>query len=198
MGAQASYGATLRVTSQPSIGFTDEATSTSDQLTYSISNAAKQFFDPAVAVVTQARYDEIQSVTITGSPTGGTFVLRWGSNNTTTIAYNASASAVQSALLALPGIGSGQVLVTGPNGGPWQVDFTGSLGYASQALITLQTNSLTGGSSPSVAIAEVKAGATWATISSGFTLYSVYGLVVFGAAQATTTQVRFHSGSYFV
>jgi len=196
--ATAGYNATIRATSQPSVAFTDEATSTSDQLTYSISNAAKQFFDRDVAVVTQARYDELQSITVTGTPTGGTFVLRFGGQNTSAIAYNASASAVQTALQALSSIGSGNALVTGANGGPWTVDFTGTLGYASQALITLQTNSLTGGSSPSVAIAEVQAGSTWTTITSGFTLYKVYARVVFTVAQASTTQVRFHSGSYYV
>lgn len=196
--ATAGYNATIRATSQPSVAFTDEATSTSDQLTYSITNTAKQFFDRDVAVVTQARYDELQSVTVTGTPSGGTFVLRFGGQNTSAIAYNASASAVQSALQALSSIGSNNALVTGANGGPWTVDFTGTLGYTSQSLITLQTNSLTGGSSPSVAIAEVKAGSTWTTISSGFTLYKVYARVVFTVAQATTTQVRFHSGNYYV
>jgi hypothetical protein len=49
-----------------------------------------------------------------------------------------------------------------------------------------------------VAIAEVKAGSTWTTITSGFTLYKVYARAVFAVAQATTTQVRFHSGSYCV
>jgi hypothetical protein len=195
--AIAGYNATIRATSQPSIAFTDEATSTSDQLTYSITNTAKQFFDRDVSVVTQACYDELQTITVTGSPTGGNFVLRFGGQNTSTIAYNASASAVQTALQALSSIGSGNALVSGANGGPWTVDFTGTLGYASQSLITLQTNGLTGGSSPSVSITESKAGSTWTTITSGFTLYRVYARAVFTVAQASTTQVRFHSGNYY-
>jgi hypothetical protein len=198
--ATAAYSATLRVTSQPSIAFTDEATSTSDQLTYPISNTAKQFFDPKVAVVVQAEFDEIQSIAFTGSPTGGTVVFRFGGQNTSPLNWNCTASQMQTALQALSSIGAGNVLVSGgPGPGTaFTVDFTGALGYASQSLITLQTNSLTGGTSPNVAIAEVKAGATWATISSGFTLYRVYGRAVFASAQATTTQVRFHSGSYLV
>lgn len=198
--ATAGYNATIRATSQPSVAFTDEATSTSDQLTYSITNTAKQFFDRDVAVVTQARYDELQSVTITGTPTGGTFVLRFGGQNTSALNWNCTASQMQTALQALSSIGSGNALVTGgPGPGTaFQVEFTGTLGYASQALITLQTNSLTGGSSPTVAIAEVKAGSTWTTITSGFTLYKVYARAVFTIAQAATTQVRFHSGNYYV
>jgi hypothetical protein len=196
--ATAGYNATIRATSQPSIAFTDEATSTSDQLTYSITNTAKQFFDRDVAVVTQARYDELQTITVTGSPTGGTFTLTFGGNTTTGIAYNAAASAVQSALEALASIGAGNVLVSGSNGGPWSVDFTGTLGYASQSLMTKDASGLTGGTSPDVAIAEAKAGSSWTTITSGFTLYRVYARAVFTVAQATTTQVRFHSGNYYV
>lgn len=200
MAVVAGYNTTINVTSGSPVSLTDEATSTSDQLTYSISNAAKRFFDPDTAVVVQARYNERQSVTITGSPTGGTFVLRFGGQNTSALAYNCSASAMQTALEALSSIGSGNVVVTGgPGPGTaFTVEFQGTLAYASQALITLQTNSLTGGSSPSVAIAEIQDGSTWTTITTGFTLYRVYARVVFAVAQAASTQVRFHSGAYFV
>jgi hypothetical protein len=200
MAVIAGYNTVVSVTSGSPISLTDEATSTSDQLTYSITNTAKRFFDPDTAVVVQARYDEIQSVTITGTPTGGTFVLRFGGQNTSALNWNCTASQMQTALQALSSIGSGNALVTGgPGPGTaFTVEFTGTLGYASQALITLQTNSLTGGSSPSVAIAEVKDGSTWTTITSGFTQYNVYARVVFASAQAASTQVRFHSGAYFV
>jgi hypothetical protein len=56
---------------------------------------------------------EAQTVTITGSPTGGTFTLTFGGQTTAGIAYNAVASAVQSALVALTSIGTGNVTVTG-------------------------------------------------------------------------------------
>lgn len=195
--ATAGYNSTIRATSQPSISFTDEAmTDSGDHLTYTITNTAKQFLDRDISVVTQARYDEIQTVTITGSPTGGTFTLTFGANTTSAIAYNAAASAVQTALQALASIGSGNALVTGSAGGPYTVEFTGTLGYAAQSLLTA-TPSLTGGSSPNVAIARVKGGATWATITTGFTLYRVYARVTFTVAQATTTQVRLHSGNYY-
>jgi hypothetical protein len=45
---------------------------------------------------------------------------------TAAIAYNAPAASVQSALEALPNIGPGNVAVTGPNGGPYTVEFTGT------------------------------------------------------------------------
>jgi hypothetical protein len=78
--------------------------------------------DAAVAAV-----DEQQSVTLLGSPTGGTFTLTYDSQETGNIAYNASAVSVQSALELLSNIAPGDVLVTGVAGGPWTVLFAGTL-----------------------------------------------------------------------
>lgn len=61
------------------------------------------------------------TVTIGGSPTGGTFTLTVAGQTTTGIAYNAAASAVQSALEALSTVGSGNAVVTGSAGGPYSV-----------------------------------------------------------------------------
>lgn len=200
MAAVAGYNTVISVTSGLPIALTNEATSTSDQLTYSITNTAKRFLDLDTAVVVQARYNERQSVTITGTPTGGTFVLRFGGQNTSPLNWNCTSSQMQTALEALSSIGAGNVVVTGgPGPGTaFTVEFQGTLAYLSQANITLQTNSLTGGSSPSVAIAEIKDGSTWTTITTGFTAFKVYARVVFASAQAASTQVRLASGSYLV
>lgn len=196
MAAVAGYNSSILVTSPPSVSFTDEATTTSDFTTYTITNSAKRYFDPTVAVVVQEGHDEVQTATVTGSPTGGTFTLTFGANTTTNIAYNAAASAVQSALVALASIGSGNVAVTGSAGGPYTIEFTSSLGLASQSLITANGSGLTGGSSPGVTIARVQAGSAYATITNGFTLRSAGGIVIFGSAQAQGSFVRFHSGNY--
>jgi len=71
--------------------------------------------------------NEIQVVTIGNSPTGGTFTLAFEGQVTAGIAYNAAASAVESALEALTTIGGGNVSVTGSDGGPWTVEFIGDL-----------------------------------------------------------------------
>jgi hypothetical protein len=47
--------------------------------------------------------NEVQRITITGTPTGGTFTLTFQGNTTAPIAYNASAATVVAALEALPG-----------------------------------------------------------------------------------------------
>jgi len=197
--ALAAYNSSVLITAQPSIATTNEATSTSDLTTFTITTTAHRYFDPTVAVVVQAQYDETQSITITGAPTGGTFTLSFGGNTTGTINWNDPASTVQTRLQALASIGAGNALVTGGPGPstPYIVEFAGTLAKTAEALITLTTNSLTGGSSPSVAIARIVGGAAWATISTGFTLFRCNARVTFAVAQQNGTQVRFSSANYF-
>lgn len=101
--------------------------------------------------------DEVQTATVTGAPTGGTFTLTWNGQTTAAIAYNATAATVQTALAALSNIGAGNVTVTGVAGGPYTVDFVGTLANTDVAQMTA-TASLTGGTSPGVTIATTTAG----------------------------------------
>jgi hypothetical protein len=104
-----------------------------------------------------------QTVTETGSPTGGTFTLTGTrpdngfTATTVAIAQAATAATVQTALEAIYGVGN--VTVTGSNGGPWTVTFP-NFDVAVSALV-LANNSLTGGTTPSVAIAIVTSGASY-------------------------------------
>src|SRR4051794_40900539 len=59
---------------------------------------------------------EQQAATTPGTPTGGTSTLTYAGATTAAIAYNAAASAVQTALEALPNIGPGNVAVSGGPG----------------------------------------------------------------------------------
>jgi RHS repeat-associated protein len=95
-----------------------------------------------VMVTATVSADDFQSVTLTGSPSG-TFTLTFSTQTTmqttAAIAYNAPASgpnSVESALAALSTIGLGNVKVTGPNGGPYMVHFTGTLAGTSQVQMT--------------------------------------------------------------
>ena len=201
MTAQAGYNTTFNITAQPPIALTDEATTNAgDNKTYTITNSAKRYLDLNTAVVVQAKYDEVQTITITGAPTGGTFTLTFGANTTATINWNDPASTVQTRLQALASIGAGNALVTGgPGPGtPFTVEFSSTLGYASQSLITLGTNSLTGGTSPNVSITRAQAGSGFVTVSATlYTLKHAGGIVVFGVATIGTAVVRIHSGSYY-
>jgi hypothetical protein len=82
--------------------------------------------------------DAIQTMTPGGSidPTDH-FTLSWGGQTTGAIIFSAtSAAAIQAALQALSSIGAGNVAVTGPNAGPWVVEFTGTLALGARATIT--------------------------------------------------------------
>jgi hypothetical protein len=57
-----------------------------------------------------------------GTQSSGTFTLSWGGNTTSTIAYNATAATVKSALVALDdGYTSADWTVTGSAGGPYTI-----------------------------------------------------------------------------
>lgn len=124
--------------------------------------------------------NEVQSVSITGSPAGGTFTLSFRGRTTATIAYNATAAAVQSALELLDTIGPGNVTCTGGPlpGSAVTVTFRGSLGGVDVPQMTT-ANALTGGTSPASAVATTTPGAdtvTNITASPAFPLhFNVYG-----------------------
>jgi len=104
--------------------------------------------------------NEVQTITITGTPTGGNITLSFDGEVTGNIAHNAAASAVQAALEALANIDVGDVAVTGgPGPGtPWVVTFGGQ--YAGRSVPQIGANSaLTGGSSPAVGVATTTQGA---------------------------------------
>lgn len=106
--------------------------------------------------------DEVQTVTLTGSPAGGTFTLTFDGEQTAGIAYNATAGAVQTALEALPNVDPGDVVVTGgPGPGtPYVVTFDGALGGQSVSLMTANGAALTGGTTPAASVAQTTQGGT--------------------------------------
>lgn len=114
---------------------------------------------PGKLTDTNPAKNEIQTLTITGSPTGGTFTITFGTETTGAIAYDATAAAVQAALEALANVGLGNVRCSGGDlpGTAVVIEFVQDLGKYNHVLMTT-TDSLTGGSSPASAIAETQAG----------------------------------------
>ncbi len=99
----------------------------------------------------------VQTITLTGTPTGGTFTVSFDGQTTAPIAYNAAASAVQTALQALSTIGAGNIAVTG-SAGAYTATFQGALANMPVTLMTGSAASLTGGTSAAVVIAQTTAG----------------------------------------
>lgn len=195
------YKALVNLGSGPSVPSSDLAlVDAGDHQTFTVPQAsAQRYLDRKVSVTAQAQFDEIQTVTITGSPTGGTFTLTFGANTTTTIAFNATAATVQAALVALASIGANNVTVSGAAGGPWTVEFIGAKADASQALLTKDATGLTGGISPDVAIARVQAGQAWTTIATNaYTLRYLTAQVLLNAALVgSNIGVRLHAFNYY-
>ncbi|QBJ94431.1 hypothetical protein D0Z67_29105 (plasmid) [Streptomyces seoulensis] len=141
-------------------------------------NATTKLFEPYSPVT-----NEVQTATITGGPTGGTFTLTFSGQTTSAIAYNATAATVQAALEALSNVNPGDIKVTGNAGGPYTLTFGGQYLGDNVASITA-TASLTGGSTPGVTMATTTAGGT-ATASDGTQTFRGF----------LFTEVAFHPGS---
>jgi hypothetical protein len=112
------------------------------------------YTDGALADATPSR-NEAQTITITGTPSGGTFTLTFDGQTTAGIAYNAAASAVKTALIALSNIEDDDVSCSGGSlpGTPVVVTFQGRKAGTDVALMTADGASLTGGSTPAVTVA---------------------------------------------
>jgi hypothetical protein len=91
--------------------------------------------------VSGLRVNEIERITVNAG--GGTFTISHGGDTTGPIPFNASAGQVQTALEALESIGSGNVVVNGGPGGPYFVEFVGSLAKTAITPLTTSHSSLT-------------------------------------------------------
>jgi hypothetical protein len=88
-----------------------------------------------------------QILTVNGSPSGGTVAMRYVTDVSTSWAYNAASSTVQTAVRTIAKFAS--ATVSGSAGGPWTVTFNADAGVPELVEIV---NALTGGSTPYVAV----------------------------------------------
>ncbi len=160
-----------------------------------------------------AAQSAVQTITVNGSPTGGTFTLGYPSVNggfdlADPIAATATAAQVQTAIQDVLGVNNGTV--TGSAGGPWTVTYGNELANRAIPLPTVITNALTGGTTPTVTSVTTTAGSPgpvgyYQPYASGVarcilesnTRTAVNGSVIdeFGATQ-NLTAVTFISGEF--
>jgi hypothetical protein len=111
--------------------------------------------DPEGFPLTECRFDyvseaafkanvanEVQTVTLSGA-TGGAFTLSFKGQTTAAIPFNATAAGVRAALGALSTIGSSNLAVSGSAGGPYTVEFHGSLAHTAVPQLTADSSALT-------------------------------------------------------
>ena len=99
--------------------------------------------------------NEEQTLTVTGTPTGGYTNISFGGDTTENIAWDAAAADVELALEAMDSIPQGEATCAG---GPWPgtaitVTFSGTLGKTDQPMMT-NVDNFTGGTSPELTITE--------------------------------------------
>lgn len=123
-----------------------------------------------IYMTTASNANEVQTLTITGTPTGGTFKLKFRGYTTATIAYNAIASAVVTALEALPTIGTGGVTATGGPlpGTPVVITFASQLGNQNVPTLVISTPAFTGGTTPVATIAVTTPGVGQYDVKAGW------------------------------
>lgn len=137
-----------------------------------------------------------QRITISGSPSSGTFTLTYEGSATSALTYNATATQVQTALRAITAIGSGGVNVTGKPGGPWLAKFQGTL--ATDAALMSATSSLTGGSSPSIAVAAAKDRVLQQALDGATSIIDTLLGVTFPTASSPGTRIVYGDGTDYL
>lgn len=156
--AQGSYGYVLVPFIQG--GVLGDFTLENNAITFTIQGASTKTGSgwgtgPYDVVPSVAGTNEVQTVTVSGSPTGGSYTLSFAGQTTGAIAYNANAAAIQTALEGLSNVGDGNILVGGT--GPYTATFRSALGQRDVPQMTA-TSSLTGGTSPTVAVTTTTPG----------------------------------------
>jgi hypothetical protein len=103
------------------------------------------------AIAVQPRRSEIQEIRV--NATGGTYKLSFEGEETASLPFNASATAIQAALESLSAIGEGNVTVTGA--GPYHIAFVEDLADDDVPELLADSTGLTGGSHSVVIVTEV-------------------------------------------
>ncbi len=108
----------------------------------------------------------IQRVIVDPNASGGSIRLGRNGRFSGAIAWNANASAVDTSLEAVPGIGAGNLTVEGQAGSPWIISFVNDLAFTPIELLTIDQDGLIVTGIGVMAVEEENAGAGpnfWAT-----------------------------------
>lgn len=127
----------------------------------SASDSDDQFVSVTLSGDIPASGDTVQTLTINGNPTGGTFTITYDGETTQPMGPFTSAWIVQLELEALPNIGVGNVNVTGSGWfglDPYTITFVGDLSGAPVEELTADASSLTylAGDVPSGALISIE------------------------------------------
>lgn len=162
--------------------------------------------DNAVAVTANgpAAASEVQTVTLTNTPTGGTFVLTYDGQSTPPQPFNVTTANLQTALRALSTIGGANVTVTGTAGSSYVLTFGGTLANKDVPIVVATGNALTGaGPQPQALVAvttpgsagEVAAGATALPTTAISGIIPAGTMLMFGGGQIAYVNAQAAAGA---
>ena len=126
--------------------FGDIGTSVSINTQFSVDGNPDAKFKTRNSVILAAGLNAIQTITFSIAPDAGTFTLRHRGFVTAVIAFNATASDIQSALNAL--VRLSEVVVTGDFTTGFTIEFDGDDGLQPQELPVVESNTLTEDTDP--------------------------------------------------
>lgn len=144
-----------RVTAQ--IFFGDAGTPIPAGTIISVNGNPDATFKTDAGLVLGAGADEVQSLAFSAVPTAGVFRLRYRSQDTASIPYNAAAGDIQAALNALANLSG--VVVAGTFAAGFTITFSGDDGKQAQSLLEVPLTSLVATATPVIAtVARTTAG----------------------------------------
>ena len=122
-----------------------------------------------MALTPSAGVNAVQTLTLGGTPTGGTYTLTLYGYTTTPLAYNATGATIQAALQLLANIGPNNVLVS-PAGSGTTFTITFQNGMGGQNVPTLTATSSLTGTNPTISVVTSTTGVGVYTSATGGTL----------------------------
>ncbi|HCO21916.1 MAG TPA: hypothetical protein DIT97_02145, partial [Gimesia maris] len=100
---------------------------------------------PSVTTIAEGTtINEVQEVSVNGTPTAGSFSLTFDGATTGPIAYDADAAAIYTALIGLSNLNAGDVLVRGDALTGFEIEYTGNLATINTPQVVVDDSLLTG------------------------------------------------------
>lgn len=125
---------------------------------FSVSGDSEKVFATDAEVTLIAGTDEVQDITFSAIPTGGSFKLDYDGQITVAILFSEGASEVQTALRNLSNTSATGITVSGSFAAGFTVTFGGDDGKQDQIILVEDSNTLTNGGAVTITITETTPG----------------------------------------
>lgn len=125
---------------------------------FSVLGDASKVFSTDAEVTLIAGTDEVQTITFSATPTGGSFKINYDGEITAAILFSEGSTEVQTALRALSNTSATGITVSGSFAAGFTVTFGGDDGKQDQILLAENSNTLTNGGAVTITVTETAPG----------------------------------------